>query len=231
MTGTFTPLDFAFLGLALLSGLLAMYRGLSRELLSIISWIVAAGAVFYFVLFHEKFAAEMAQQVGVPLKIAQIGIGALLFLIVLIVVHLVTARISDAIIDSRVGVIDRVFGFGFGVIRAFLIVLILYLFYAHFWPEDKQHDWVRRAASRDLFESAGATLRPVLQSAIERLTTRSGDQKQGSGPERFQNAFRTGAPGEEQQRASTELADQDVALSQTGAAGLYQRCAARRTVS
>ena len=35
----------------------------------------------------------------------------IIFLIVLIVVHLITSRISDAILDSRVGMIDRILGF------------------------------------------------------------------------------------------------------------------------
>ena len=57
----------------------------------------------------------MAQQMGTQVAVAQIVIGAVIFLIVLIVVHLITARISDAILDSRVGMIDRVLGFMFGV--------------------------------------------------------------------------------------------------------------------
>ncbi len=34
-------------------------------------------------------------------------VGGIIFLLVLIIVHLVTARISDAILDSRIGMIDR----------------------------------------------------------------------------------------------------------------------------
>ena len=50
MIGPLTYLDAALVALAILSGLLAMYRGLTREILSILSWVVAAGAVAYFVL-------------------------------------------------------------------------------------------------------------------------------------------------------------------------------------
>ena len=44
MIGPLSYLDAALLALGLISALLAMYRGLMRELLSIVSWIVAAGA-------------------------------------------------------------------------------------------------------------------------------------------------------------------------------------------
>ena len=44
--------------------------------------------------------------------IAQIGIGAAIFLVVLIIVHLITSHISDSVLDSRVGAIDRILGPG-----------------------------------------------------------------------------------------------------------------------
>ena len=42
MIGPLTYLDAALIAVALISGLLAMYRGLTREVLSIVSWAVAA---------------------------------------------------------------------------------------------------------------------------------------------------------------------------------------------
>ena len=121
MIGPLTYLDAALLAVCLISGLLAMYRGVTREILSIVSWIVAAGAVLYFVLRHKKFAEEMAQQMGTKVEIAQVAVGSVIFLIVLVIVHLITARISDAILDSRVGMIDRVLGFIFGIARGFVL--------------------------------------------------------------------------------------------------------------
>ena len=93
-------------------------------MLSIVSWAVAAAAVLYFVIFHKPFAQDMAAQMGTQVAVAQIVVGAVIFLIVLIVVHLVTARLSDAILDSRIGMIDRVLGFIFGVVRGFVLVVI-----------------------------------------------------------------------------------------------------------
>ncbi len=45
------------------------------------------------------------------------AIGGVIFLIVLIIVHLITSRISDTVLDSRVGAIDRILGLAFGVVR------------------------------------------------------------------------------------------------------------------
>ena len=101
MLGPLTYLDAALIGIAILSGLLAMYRGLTREVLSIVSWIAAAGAVLYFVLYHKPAAEELAKQFHAPVAVAQIVTGAIIFLLLLIVVHLITARVSDSILDSR----------------------------------------------------------------------------------------------------------------------------------
>jgi membrane protein required for colicin V production len=181
MIGPLTYLDAAVLAIALLSGLLALHRGLTREVLSILSWGVAAGAVGYFVLNHRRFAEEMAQQIGAPVQFAQIGIGAVLFLIVLVLVHLITARISDTILDSRIGMIDRIFGFAFGVLRGFVLVVIPYMFYESFVPDPKQQvPWVREAKSLPLIKSTGETFRGILVRYIpSSLTAPPGELQQG----------------------------------------------------
>ncbi len=190
MLGPLTFVDLALIAVALLSALLAMYRGLTREILSITSWIVAGAAVGYFVLFHKRFAEELAQQMGAPTFVAQIVIGAMLFLIVLIIVHLITARISDAILDSRIGMIDRVFGFMFGAVRGFVIVLIPFMFYVKFFPDPaQQYEFVKRAASREMLLSWGNALSPAVEQLWEKINSKSKGDGRG-----LQQGFMIHAP-------------------------------------
>lgn len=175
-----TVVDLALLAMALLSGLLAMYRGFTREVLSITSWVVAGLAVLYFVQNHKKFAEEMAQQMGAPVTIAQIVLGAVLFLLVLIIVHLVTARISDAMLDSRIGMIDRFFGLLFGVARGYLIILIAFMGYQLWQPKpEQQFDFVAKAASRNLLMNSANALQPVVQLFMEKVQSRARGDQQG----------------------------------------------------
>jgi membrane protein required for colicin V production len=163
MIGPLTYLDAGLIAVALLSGLLAMYRGFTREMLSILSWAVAGLAVVYVVLQQRQIAEDLAKQIGAPLPIAQIGLGAIVFLIVLVIVHLVTSRISDSILDSRVGMIDRLLGFGFGVARGFILVVIPFMFYESFVPDPKQqHVAVREAKSLPMLKSTGEAIRGVI---------------------------------------------------------------------
>jgi membrane protein required for colicin V production len=176
--GSFTYLDMALVAMMFVSGLLAMYRGFTREVLSILSWVAAAAAVLYFVLHQKPLAEQLAQQFAAPLVVAQIGAGAVVFLIVLIIVHLITARISDSILDSNVGMIDRVLGFVFGAVRGFVLIVIPYMFYEAFFPEPNQYPWVREARSLPYLKSTGNTFKTVLVRFVpSSLTDPKGEQQ------------------------------------------------------
>jgi membrane protein required for colicin V production len=178
MSGSPTILDAAFLAVAIISGLLAMYRGFSREVLSILSWIAAAGAAYYFVTFQKPLAETVSTQLGIgSVQIAQIGIGALVFLVVLILVHYITMRISDVVLDSRIGMVDRSLGLLFGVARAFVLVLIPYMGLAAAVDKKDQHpSWVREAWSMQLIEPASDSLSGFLRQRIESFYARKQDK-------------------------------------------------------
>lgn len=183
MLGPLTYLDAGLLAIALLSGLLAMYRGFTREVLSILSWVAALGALLYFVLYHKPAAEDLARQFSVPVPVAQIVMGAIIFLIVLIIVHLVTARISDSIQDSGVGMIDRVLGFVFGAVRGFVLVVIPFMFYENFFPDpNNQFDWVRRSQSLPYIKSAGNTFKTILVRVVPASLTEPKGEQQGYTP-------------------------------------------------
>ena len=178
MTGSPTYLDAGILAVALISGLLAMYRGFSREVLSIGSWIAAAGAAAYFVLFQKGLAEHISTQMGINnVQITQIGVGALIFLVALIVVHLITSRVSALVLDSRVGMIDRVLGFLFGVARAYILVLVPYMGLAAAVEKKEQHpDWVRNSWSIKLIEPAGDQLAAYLKARVENIYAKKAEK-------------------------------------------------------
>ena len=102
-------LDVILIIIMLVSGFLAMVRGFTREVLSIFSWAVAAVAALYLT---PKYWQTVESYFPSP-AFAQIGFAAGVFIITLIVVSLITFRISDRVLDSRVGALDRTMGFIF----------------------------------------------------------------------------------------------------------------------
>ena len=177
MTGSY--LDAAVLALALISGLLAMYRGFSREVLSIGSWLAAAGAAAYFIFFQKPLAERISQQMSIPsVQITQIGAGALIFLVTLIIVHLITSRVSDLILDSRVGMIDRVLGFLFGIARAYLLVLVPYMgLSAAIDKKENYPEWVRNSWAVQAVEPAGDQLAAYLKAKVENIMAKKQAEK------------------------------------------------------
>ena len=154
-----TLLDFILIGIMLLSGLLALARGFTREVLSLVAWGVAAVAAYFaikqpaLVEFAMKNLPYLEKEV-----LAQIAVGAAAFVVVLIIVSIISVKISDYVVDSAAGGFDRTLGFVFGLARGFIFVAIAYLFYGWLLPFDKQEPWVRSAASLPLIKSTGETL-------------------------------------------------------------------------
>ncbi|TMK76059.1 MAG: CvpA family protein [Actinobacteria bacterium] len=180
MIGGISYLDAALIAIIAVSGLVAMYRGLTREVLSILSWVAAAGACVYFVFKYRAEAQQIAEQFHAPLLVAQVAVGGIIFLVVLIVVHLITARISDTVLDSRVGAIDRILGFLFGVARGFVLVVIPFMFYAAFVPQkEQQYPWVRDAFSYPYIKTTGDSLRIILERMVPPSLMGQPEQQQG----------------------------------------------------
>jgi membrane protein required for colicin V production len=186
-------LDAALVAVVAISGMVAMYRGLTREVLSIISWIAAAGAAFYVIFSQAWLAEELAKHFAstpTPMHqiIAKISIGTVVFLVVLIIVHLITSHISDSVLDSRVGAIDRILGLAFGAVRGFILIVIPYMFAVSFVCKDgatrigrgcEQNElpkWVEDARSVGLIRQTGGALFGV----FDRLVPRTGPLSGGS---------------------------------------------------
>ncbi|BCJ90830.1 colicin V biosynthesis protein [Terrihabitans soli] len=153
-------LDLIVLGIVLLSALLAMVRGFTREVLSIASWAAAAGATLYFLPDVRGWArAQLNLQ---PEILADVIAGAGIFLVTLLLVSLVTMRLSDFILDSRVGPFDRALGFLYGGARGFLLAVVAFLFFNWLVPERSQPSWVVDSASKPLLEGTGDSLLAML---------------------------------------------------------------------
>ena len=87
----------------LISALLAMFRGFVREVLSIAAWVAAAILAY---VFYEQLVPYVSQYIDNPTLAVGVSAAAI-FLVSLIIVSLITMKISDFVMDSPVGVLDR----------------------------------------------------------------------------------------------------------------------------
>ncbi|MCJ8144150.1 CvpA family protein [Ancylobacter sp. A5.8] len=161
-----TLLDIILIAVMVISGLLAMVRGLVREVFAIASWVIAAVVTLYSYPHVLPYAKQYISNDTFAMAASVGGV----FLITLLVVSIITVRISDLILDSRIGALDRTLGFLFGLARGFLIMVVAFLFFN--WlvqNEQGQPEWIRDARSKVVLQSAGDWLISVLPEDPESL--------------------------------------------------------------
>jgi membrane protein required for colicin V production len=152
-----TLLDGVLVGFTLVSAVLAMVRGFSREVLSIASWVAAAAAAYFFYPAVLPYVAPYIDNDKVQLAAA----AAIVFFLALIVVTVITMKIADFIIDSRIGALDRTLGFLYGAARGVLVVAVGLLFFS--WlVGDRPPAWISQAKSLPLLEGVGDWLEGLL---------------------------------------------------------------------
>jgi membrane protein required for colicin V production len=119
-----TAFDVGFGVLVLISAILATARGLTREILSLVTWAGSAALAAYMYFKHPDIARSYIND---P-RIADVATVAVTFIVCLVVLHLVTMRIADFVVDSRIGPLDRTLGFVFGVLRGIVIAVVVVIF-------------------------------------------------------------------------------------------------------
>ena len=164
-----TLLDLILLGVMLISGLLAMIRGGVREILSIIGWLAAAGATFYGLPRLKPIAQQYFGNDTVATAVTAAGI----FLLTLLIVSIFTVRISDRILDSRIGALDRTLGLP---VRACARpgdrcggLHLLRLAGAG----KQQPSWVANAKSRVVLQATGSWLISLLPEDVDKYISKA----------------------------------------------------------
>ena len=160
-----TLLDGILIVVMLISALLAMIRGFVREVLSIAAWVAAAVAAF---LLYDKVLPFVQPHIAQK-QLALVASAGGVFVITLIIVSFITMRISDFVLDSRIGPLDRTLGFVFGAARGLLLVVVGMLFFNWFIHDQaSQPTWVSQAKSRPLLNALGAKLMAALPEDPEK---------------------------------------------------------------
>ncbi|MGA8602132.1 MAG: CvpA family protein [Beijerinckiaceae bacterium] len=158
-------LDLGLLGVVLISALLAMLRGFTREVLAIASWGAAAIAAIYL---HPLLLPYVKPYISKDVVAMAVAAG-IVFFVTLVVVSLVTVRLSDAILDSKVGALDRSLGFVFGAVRGLLLCVVAFVFFGWLVPDKSQPEWVRTARMKPILQATGDQLMAMLPDDPEGL--------------------------------------------------------------
>ena len=128
----FTVIDAGAILVVGLSALLAYSRGIVREGMAILGWIIAIIAAFTFAPQVEPLIRELPVVDGFiadSCELSMIAAAAAIFIVILLMTSFITPVFSTVVRDSILGGIDRMTGFLFGVLRGMLLVAIIFFVY------------------------------------------------------------------------------------------------------
>ncbi|MCT4559344.1 MAG: CvpA family protein [Pelagimonas sp.] len=128
----FTIIDGVVAGIIVVSALLAYSRGVVREIMAIVGWIVAAILAFMFADQVQPLVKEIpvvGDFLSESCELSIIAAFAAVFALGLLIVSLFTPLFSALIHRSVLGGLDQALGFFFGVARGILLVAVAFFVY------------------------------------------------------------------------------------------------------
>jgi len=157
-------IDFFFIALIVISGLISLYRGFVREVFSVLTWVVA-------IWVGIRFASAAAAYLPAALSDETLRLGiafAVLFILVLIVGGVIGIVATRLVRGTGLTGTDRSLGIVFGLLRGILIVaLLVFLASLTLVPEES---WWRESRLVPEFERiVGWVLDQVPESIQDRL--------------------------------------------------------------
>jgi membrane protein required for colicin V production len=148
--------DLAVIGVLLLSGLIALARGLMREVLGVSAWVGAALVTAWgFPMAEPRFRSWLPSP-----DLAFLATLAALFLGTLIILSILANWIGSLVAMSGLGGLDRTLGLVFGLVRGAALVVVAYILLGLAIPVDQWPSPVLEARSLPLaYEGADLIVR------------------------------------------------------------------------
>ena len=167
--------DLAIIGVMVLSGVLALMRGFTREVFSIISWAGAAFATLW--LFPPLLPTGRKIFGFVPMVGRDLTTGIVIFMVALIALSYVTTKATEKLRGESPGPWDGTAGFLFGLVRGFALVCILYLFYGWVMQPKNDPQWIAHSKFLTLIKKTDNAFIKLAGKAEEKIPKNTTDGK------------------------------------------------------
>ena len=115
-------IDFLYLVITVLSLIECYRKGFVLSILSMAKWILAY--VITLILFPK--VKPYFKDIIDSEYVLDIGLGIAIFIVVIFIVLLINKGISKAVSYTGIGGLDKVFGFFFGFIKAYIIAVCVF---------------------------------------------------------------------------------------------------------
>lgn len=147
-------LDIAILIIVAISALIALGRGLVKEVLSIVGWVMAGVSVIYLLPVLNPFMMKYIESGWM----SGVVTASLIIIIFMIIWIYATAGVVGKIRTSKLSGLDRMLGLFFGIVRAFLLVVLMYILISWMMPVKSQPELLKKSK---YFQIAGNFAEPI----------------------------------------------------------------------
>ena len=117
-----TLFDYVYLILTILFVIQGAIKGFVLSILSAAKWILAYIVTIYIFPLTKPYVEDVIDNEYV----LDIILGVLIFVVIIFLILLINKALSKAVSYSGIGNIDKVFGFLFGFVKSYIIVVCLY---------------------------------------------------------------------------------------------------------
>ncbi|MGH6888053.1 MAG: CvpA family protein [Rhizomicrobium sp.] len=160
--------DGAVAAVVIVSTVVAVLRGFVREVLSILAWTCAAVAAIWL---GPRAALLLRAHVSTPF-LAPVLAYAGIFLLVLIPLAFLSARVAWSVRQSPIGTVDRCLGVPFGIVRGLVIAGLAYLAVSLVVPFSEQPTWLTRARLMPVVKESSDVISSLLPNFGRAFTDR-----------------------------------------------------------
>ena len=134
--------DLIFIVLTFLSLIKCTSKGFVLSLLSASKWILAYVLTLFLFPRIKPYVSDFLDNE----YILDVGLGLLIFIVIIFLVLMINKGISKAVSYTGIGTLDKIFGFFFGFLRAYVISVCIFatidIIYNHKkWPINLDHSY------------------------------------------------------------------------------------------
>lgn len=147
-------LDVIILIVVAISALIALSRGLMKEVLSIVGWVLGCAAIVYLLPILNPITQIYVKN-GTMAGILTSIVILITFLIFWI---LMTAQVVSKVRSSKLSNLDRMLGLFFGIVRACFLIILLNILISWIVPKESQSEAFRESR---YFNLAGDFAEPI----------------------------------------------------------------------
>jgi len=156
-------LDWILLAALFVSGLLGVWRGVVREVMSVLAWVTG-------VVLAGRFAAALAQLLPINGDVLPHAVAWVLVLLAVLIAAGLLARLLKQLLSvAGLGLADRLLGGVFGLVRGTMVLMLIVLLIG-LTPFKKYPIWTSSQVV-PLAQLLLEFVKPVLPVPLERLVT------------------------------------------------------------